>query len=515
MGRRLPIWFAEHKNDPKIKELIARRELWFLPIQNLGRLRLHVHLRHSAPPGHVRLPRPHRRRQPLLAQDAARQQQQRRSTATARTASTRTATTRPSAASTRRARATPSAARPTAARTRCRSPRTSRVDRLQRRVKFDGQHQLPLRRPAAADAGLLHDRLRAAGRDDLRRHHRHRRRRAPSSRTAAALVGPLRVQRRHDRQRLHELRHHRLDAGDGHVRHAAASRRLQPVRVPGRRGQGRGRLREEPRVRAQRRELAAEPRPPEELRQRPEPLPGQADRRTSSPTASTSPTARTQIVEAIVRKALGPSDVTRQRRRRRTARVDDPDDGRPRGRALRRGPGLLLRAPPRDDPRRRSAPARVAAGDVVNVVVQAGGQQQEFRYRVEARRSQDATKKRVLVVAAEDYTGVSPNVTPGLRHRAALPAQHVKPRSRRAGYEVETFNIDAPPANGGTPNGVVDPQIKYPTYLGVLSHFDAVDYYTGDDFVPQDIDRAPTRAASTHAPRRRPARRRWRRGRTT
>ena len=34
MGRRLPGWFAEHKNDPKIKELIQTRELWFLPIQN-------------------------------------------------------------------------------------------------------------------------------------------------------------------------------------------------------------------------------------------------------------------------------------------------------------------------------------------------------------------------------------------------------------------------------------------------------------------------------------------------
>src|SRR4051794_29872248 len=33
-GRRLPGWFAAHKNDPKIKELIQTRELWFLPIQN-------------------------------------------------------------------------------------------------------------------------------------------------------------------------------------------------------------------------------------------------------------------------------------------------------------------------------------------------------------------------------------------------------------------------------------------------------------------------------------------------
>ena len=39
------------------------------------------------------------------------------------------------------------------------------------------------------------------------------------------------VQRRHDRQRVHELRHHRLDAGDGHVRDAGRAAGLQPVRV--------------------------------------------------------------------------------------------------------------------------------------------------------------------------------------------------------------------------------------------------------------------------------------------
>src|SRR4051795_11541321 len=34
MGRRLPVWFAEHKNDPEINRLIQDRELWFVPIQN-------------------------------------------------------------------------------------------------------------------------------------------------------------------------------------------------------------------------------------------------------------------------------------------------------------------------------------------------------------------------------------------------------------------------------------------------------------------------------------------------
>src|SRR4051794_39024066 len=34
MGRRPPIWFAEHKDDAEIRDLIKTRELWFLPMQN-------------------------------------------------------------------------------------------------------------------------------------------------------------------------------------------------------------------------------------------------------------------------------------------------------------------------------------------------------------------------------------------------------------------------------------------------------------------------------------------------
>ena len=49
----------------------------------------------------------------------------------------------------------------------------------------------------------------------------------------------------------------------------------------------------------------------------------------------------------------------------------------------------------------------VQAGDIVNVIVKAGGLQQEFRYRVAALPDVPAAgqpaKKRVLIVAAEDY----------------------------------------------------------------------------------------------------------------
>ena len=96
-------------------------------------------------------------------------------------------------------------------------------------------------------------------------------------------------------------------------------------------------------------ELAAEPRSPEELRQRPEPLPGQGARRTSSRIASTCPTARRRPVEATIRKELGPSYVTATVVGQ-SGTVTVADGAGARGRALRRGQGLLLRAPPGDHP---------------------------------------------------------------------------------------------------------------------------------------------------------------------
>ena len=79
----------------------------------------------------------------------------------------------------------------------------------------------------------------------------------------------------------------------------------------------------------------------------------------------------------------------------------------------------------------RSAPARVAAGDIVNVIVQAR-RPAAASSATASRRSDpatDATKKRVLVVAAEDYTGVSPNVTPGY----ATAPRYLRAARRRPG----------------------------------------------------------------------------------
>lgn len=118
----------------------------------------------------------------------------------------------------------------------------------------------------------------------------------------------------------------------------------------------------------------------------------------------------------------------------------------------------------------------LVAGDIVNVRVVAGAQAERFSYRVVSTRA--AGPKRVLVVAAEDYTGLSPNKTP----YASVPRyldEHVD-ALQAAGYAVETYDIDAPPPGPSGPPGS-----KLVSDLGVLSHFDAVVYYTGDDLLPQ------------------------------
>jgi hypothetical protein len=191
-----------------------------------------------------------------------------------------------------------------------------------------------------------------------------------------------------------------------------------------------------------------------------------------------------QVVEAVVRKELGPADITVSvvgagNNAQTTIRMAPARSGE----RYNEVKGYYF------ERRRATIPAQVGnralvAGDVVNVVVKAGGLQQEFRYRIAAVHD-DPAKKRVLVVAAEDYSGKSPNMTAGYDTEARYLDEHVA-ALEAAGYEVETYNIDAPPANGGSPNPVVRPQIKYPTNLGVLSHFDAVNYYSGDDFGPQE-----------------------------
>ena len=180
------------------------------------------------------------------------------STATARTAWTRTATTRPSAASTRRARPTASPARPTAARTRCRSPRTSPSTAcsaawFEANINYHSAGQLLLT-PVSYTTdycppdSTLFDAITGTDGDEA--------------------VFPYRSQHSSD---LYESNGDTIDNAymnygiigwTPEMDTCATLRRargLQPVRVAGQRVQGRGRLQQEPRVRAQRDGLDAEP----------------------------------------------------------------------------------------------------------------------------------------------------------------------------------------------------------------------------------------------------------------
>ena len=149
---------------------------------------------------------------------------------------------------------------------------------------------------------------------------------------------------------------------------------LQPVRLPGRRGEGPGGLQQEPAVGAQRRALGwpsstargTSTTTRRSTRSRPP--------RTSSRTASTSPTARTQQIEANVPqdarpgrrhgRVVGPGGTSR------TVTAIRAQDVPPR-RALRRGSGLrtssacgsTIPANFASAPRRAAA----SAGDIVNV----------------------------------------------------------------------------------------------------------------------------------------------------
>src|SRR5829696_6397287 len=87
--------------------------------------------------------------------------------------------------------------------------------------------------------------------------------------------------------------------------------------------------------------------------------------------------------------------------------------------------------------------------------------------------------RRVLVVAAEDYTGISPvyKKTNGPSYLSyyldALAAN---------GYAADVYDVDA---NGRTA----------PSPLGVLGHYDAVVWYTGDDVITRDPGMAPGTAS--------------------
>src|SRR6476619_3855041 len=106
-----------------------------------------------------------------------------------------------------------------------------------------------------------------------------------------------------------------------------------------------------------------------------------------------------------------------------------------------------------------------APGDSVKVWFTGGGQSSDsFTYTVAL-----DTGRRVLVMAAEDYTGASP--VQGVTSPKYLAYYTDSLTANGIAYDV--YDVDA---NGRTA----------PDALGVLSHYDAVIWYTGDDTVTRE-----------------------------
>jgi hypothetical protein len=115
-------------------------------------------------------------------------------------------------------------------------------------------------------------------------------------------------------------------------------------------------------------------------------------------------------------------------------------------------------------------------GDTVEVWF-AGGSQRSASFEYDA---VSETTNRVLVLAAEDYTGASP-----------VYADQTQP-------SFLSFYTDALDANG-VPHDVYDVDANgrtAPDALGVLSHYDAVVWYTGNDAITREPGWGPGNASS-------------------
>ncbi|TDO33232.1 immune inhibitor A peptidase M6 [Kribbella sp. VKM Ac-2527] len=116
-----------------------------------------------------------------------------------------------------------------------------------------------------------------------------------------------------------------------------------------------------------------------------------------------------------------------------------------------------------------------SAGDSVTVWFEGGGATSgSFTYKVAS-----DTGRRVLIVAAEDYTGASP-AKPGVTAPQYLSFYAAALDVNGVAYDV--YDVDA---RGRTA----------PDNLGVLSHYDAVLWYTGDDVVTRELGWGPGNAS--------------------
>jgi Zinc carboxypeptidase len=113
-------------------------------------------------------------------------------------------------------------------------------------------------------------------------------------------------------------------------------------------------------------------------------------------------------------------------------------------------------------------------GDKVKVWFEGGGERSDsFTY--DARSESD---RRVLVLSAEDYSGASPVQPPG----GPFHLSYYTDALSENGVDFDVYDVDA---NGRTA----------PDNLGVLSHYDAVVWYTGDDVVTREPGWGPGNAS--------------------
>ena len=371
VGRRMPTWWLEHAGDPQIADLLGRTELWFLPIQNpdgydytftcgtgfrtAGNEMCGATLV-TDPASPLRGTYVYKTadgiiRAPNAAQPdpALRKPTQRLWRKTVRDNNgngdlrRRPGRRRPEPQLPDRVGPGRRGLEPQPRERNLPRPepavgaRGPRVRPAAAQDHARGGHQLPLGGAAAALPVRLHHRRLRRRRPVVQGADRHRRRRRGGPVHLAAVVGPLHHQRRDDRSRVQQVHVDGVDARarrvrDGGRRHVLP--RWVRLHVPGRRGQGRGGLPEEPRLRAQRRGDDARPRPSRPSAQRDrrrDPVPGQGRRRTSSRTGSTCPTAPPQTLEATARRILGPVDfvvqVERPGRQRRARSPCAPRTG--------------------------------------------------------------------------------------------------------------------------------------------------------------------------------------------
>jgi hypothetical protein len=81
--------------------------------------------------------------------------------------------------------------------------------------------------------------------------------------------------------------------------------------------------------------------------------------------------------------------------------------------------------------------------------------------------------RRALILSAEDYTGISPAQDPSGPHYLSYYEEALQ----QNGIEYDVYDVDAQDRTA-------------PDALGVLSHYDAVLWYTGDDIIPREPHQA-------------------------